>query len=109
MIAPFLGNRRSTMPSINPDAETFGGPLWSVRIDDFGKIGEATIEMSPLVILVGKNNTGKSYIASLLWALLNFEETFLEKDAWRTPPSWFAELIEKSEISGPVDKLVPRS
>ncbi len=39
---------------------------WTVEVEDFGPIQEASITMAPLVILVGKNNTGKSYMATLL-------------------------------------------
>jgi hypothetical protein len=46
-------------------------PDWSLCVNDFGPIKRAEIKLAPLVLLVGKNNTGKSYIASMLWAMLN--------------------------------------
>lgn len=51
--------------------------------------------MAPLVLLVGKNNTGKSYIASLLWSLLNFEDVFLSsRDSVDQLPEWFRAIID---------------
>lgn len=40
-----------------------------VEIEDFGKIERARIELRDFLILVGKNNTGKSYLAYLIWAI----------------------------------------
>lgn len=47
-------------------------PLWSLEVEGFGRIAHARIEQAPLLVLVGKNNSGKSYMASLLWGLMNF-------------------------------------
>ena len=41
-------------------------------VKDFGPIAEATVELRPLTILVGASNTGKSYLAILLYALHRF-------------------------------------
>lgn len=38
-------------------------------IEDFGKIKKAEIEISPLTLFVGDNNSGKSYLLSLIWAI----------------------------------------
>ncbi len=46
-------------------------PNWSLLVEDFGPIKKAEVTLAPLVLLVGKNNLGKSYLASLLWGLLN--------------------------------------
>src|SRR5438309_11164887 len=43
-----------------------------LRIEGFGNIASAHIKLAPLTILVGRNNTGKSYVASLLWAVQSF-------------------------------------
>lgn len=42
---------------------------YNLIIKDFGKIKEANIHVSPLTLFVGDNNSGKSYILSLVWAL----------------------------------------
>jgi predicted ATPase len=38
-------------------------------VEDFGLIKEAEITLKPLTIFLGENNTGKSYIAQLIYAL----------------------------------------
>ena len=38
-------------------------------IEDFGKIKQAEIEISPLTLFVGDNNSGKSYLLSLIWGI----------------------------------------
>ena len=44
----------------------------TLSVKDFGPIAEATVELRPLTILVGASNTGKSYLAILLYALHRF-------------------------------------
>lgn len=44
---------------------------WSLCVKNFGKIESAEIEVSPLMIFIGDNNSGKSYLMSLLWGLIN--------------------------------------
>ena len=43
---------------------------WTLNIKGFGKIRAASVEIAPLVLFVGENNAGKSYLVSLLWGLL---------------------------------------
>lgn len=40
-----------------------------LMIGNFGKIKKAEIEISPLTLFVGDNNSGKSYLLSLIWAI----------------------------------------
>ena len=42
---------------------------WTLHVKDFAKIREASIEAAPLTLFVGDNNSGKSYLLSLLWGL----------------------------------------
>ena len=42
-----------------------------VIVEDFGKIKHAELEMKPMMMFVGDNNSGKSYLMSLLWGLLS--------------------------------------
>lgn len=44
---------------------------WIVHIKDFGKIEKADIEVAPLTLFVGDNNSGKSYLMTLIYGLLN--------------------------------------
>ena len=38
-------------------------------IEEFGKIKKAQVEISPLTLFVGDNNSGKSYLLSLIWGI----------------------------------------
>lgn len=43
-------------------------------IEKFGKIERAEIQVLPLTLFVGDNNSGKSYLLSLLWAIYSAQE-----------------------------------
>ncbi len=43
-----------------------------IDVKDFGPIAEAKIELRPLTVFVGPSNTGKSYLATLIYALHHF-------------------------------------
>ncbi|MCI8888661.1 MAG: ATP-binding protein [Hungatella sp.] len=45
---------------------------WKLKVWEYGKIGSAEIEAAPLTLFVGDNNSGKSYLMSLLWGIQNF-------------------------------------
>lgn len=45
---------------------------WKLIISEYGKIKSAEIEVAPLTLFVGDNNSGKSYLMSLLWGIQNF-------------------------------------
>lgn len=53
---------------------------WTLNIHDFGKIKEAHVEIAPFVLFVGENNSGKSYLVSLLWGLLAQGRFLFPKD-----------------------------
>ncbi len=42
--------------------------MLTIGFNDFGPLGEGELELKPLTILVGPNNTGKSYAARLVYA-----------------------------------------
>lgn len=42
---------------------------FSVGVEDLGPIKQARVELAPLTLFVGENNSGKSYLATVLWAL----------------------------------------
>lgn len=42
---------------------------WKLIVEQFGKIEHAEIELAPLTLFVGDNNSGKSYLLSLAWAM----------------------------------------
>ncbi len=46
-----------------------GNGNYSLYIKDFGPIAEARLEVRPLTVFIGPSNTGKSYLAILIYAL----------------------------------------
>ena len=44
---------------------------WRLKVSGYGKIESAEIEAAPLTLFVGDNNSGKSYLMSLLWGIRN--------------------------------------
>lgn len=46
-----------------------------IYIENFGKIRSAEIELAPMLLFVGDNNSGKSYLTSLIWGLQNYGRT----------------------------------
>ncbi len=43
-------------------------------IEKFGKIERAVIQAAPFTLFVGDNNSGKSYLLSLLWGIYSEDE-----------------------------------
>ncbi|HSK39445.1 MAG TPA: AAA family ATPase, partial [Arenibaculum sp.] len=107
-------------------------PTWTLDVEDFGRVKHGSLELSAFNVLVGPNNSGKSYIASLIWYLLspghlastytlsrlphdgeyqnlvkNFivgTKTTIESDDWNTISSLYNEVISENseEICGDV-------
>lgn len=46
---------------------------WTISVEDFGKIKMASIEVTPFTAFIGDNNSGKSYMMSLIYGLQNLE------------------------------------
>jgi hypothetical protein len=79
-------------------------PPWKLLVEGFGKIERAEVEVRPLMLFVGENNTGKSYLASLLWGLLAipntlFDEAVEKLPSWQACADWFRE--RSAEAKGP--------
>lgn len=45
-------------------------PHWRLTVEGFGRIASADVALRRLTLFVGPNNSGKSYLASLLWGLV---------------------------------------
>jgi hypothetical protein len=58
-----------------------GNATWSLSVEDFGPIKRASVTVAPLTIFVGQNSSGKSYMASLLWALFNVRRVILRPES----------------------------
>ena len=46
---------------------------WTLEVSDFGKIGHAKITVSPLTLFLGENNSGKSYLMTLIYGCLTLD------------------------------------
>lgn len=53
---------------------------WSLSVEDFGPIGRASVTLAPLTVFVGQNGSGKSYLATLFWAILNASGRLLQPE-----------------------------
>jgi len=70
-----------------------------IKIKNLARIKEASVALKPLTIFIGKNNTNKSYVAHVFYALLD-----LASVRWRHVES---EIIEKEYIKETVEQLKP--
>lgn len=53
---------------------------WTLNVKGFGKIESASVRVAPLTLLIGENNSGKSYLVSLLWGVLARGRTLFPKE-----------------------------
>lgn len=55
------------MPNITPNDDNSG--IFKTEVKNFGPIESANIDLKPFTIFVGQSNTGKTYLATLIYAL----------------------------------------
>lgn len=73
---------------------------WKLFVENYGKIKKAEIEMAPLTLFVGDNNSGKSFLLSLLWGIENLgTETILGRSYTKTEElavifSWISKQLD---------------
>ncbi|GAB1458699.1 hypothetical protein MASR2M50_04730 [Thauera sp.] len=53
---------------------------WTLRVEGFARFKHAEVALRPLTLFVGENNSGKSYMASLLWGVLALGRSFFRRD-----------------------------
>ena len=68
----------------------------TVTVEDFGPIGEGSVELRPLTVFVGPSNTGKSYLAILLYALHRHFSSAMWERLWLRP-SWDDRSVTKAQ------------
>ncbi len=86
------------------DHEPGHGPNLILDVENFGPIAEAkNIEFRPMTVFVGPSNTGKSYLAMLLHAMLQAHQpmhrvlpSYLRRLMSRESPSDFSLLFEET-------------
>lgn len=71
---------------------------YRVRVKNFGPIKEGSIELRPLTVFVGPGNTGKSYLATLIYALHRYFAGSSDKFPYGSP--WRSGFIDE-KISDP--------
>ncbi|KYD28508.1 AAA family ATPase [Parageobacillus toebii] len=70
---------------------------WVLKVERFGKIKNGEIEIAPFMLFIGDNNSGKSYMMSLLWGVLSEGRKLFPKE----PPS--------TRIYQEIDRFLERS
>lgn len=76
---------------------------WTLHVRELGKIQEADITAAPLTLFVGDNNSGKSYLMAVLYALLNIQFTEYrydmckETEEYASCMSWIEKQFEACE------------
>lgn len=87
----------------------------TLSVKDFGPIADATVELRPLTVFVGASNTGKSYLAILLYALHQFfglrgprlfRSPPVEREQIETALAWLRALDLRGDRNG-VDVALP--
>ena len=90
------------MGTMHPPAT--GDRELTLEVIDFGPLTEARIELRPLTVFVGPSNTGKSWLATLAYALHRYFDLQTTSPGWRT---WLrAELPLPSLPEGATSDLV---
>ncbi len=69
----------------------------NLEVRDFGPIGEARVELRPLTVFVGPSNTGKSYMAMLIYALHKHFSQFDSNYWWHAEKQVRRVLLERGE------------
>jgi hypothetical protein len=71
---------------------------------NLGRIRSGRVKLAPLTLLVGKNNTGKSYLATLMWSLSSLTQLFSKVSDLEGRPQWFQDFI-RTKPSERVSKI----
>ena len=73
---------------------------WTLHVENFARIKEADIEISPLMCFIGDNNSGKSYMMSLLWGIIanghmffNSSQHCIDTEEYKKCNEWLLENI----------------
>ena len=73
-----------------------------LEVKDFGPIVEASLELRPLTVFIGPSNTGKSWLATLIYALHRCFGDDAGPAHWRASPG-FSMLVD-SETRAPLQE-----
>lgn len=84
-----------------------------LHVENLGKIKNADIEVLPLTLFIGDNNSGKSYLLSLIWALSSldkFPQLFSNSDIIKNEPKYvdFTKYVDTIIASSFTEKSMYR-
>ncbi|AUX27720.1 uncharacterized protein SOCEGT47_083180 [Sorangium cellulosum] len=76
-------------------------PRWKLSVEAFGKIERAEVDVRPLTLFAGPNNSGKSYLVSLLWGLVALPGELVPQQCpeLEAANAWIAQHIEEGKAS----------
>ncbi|MDE0445997.1 MAG: hypothetical protein OXH96_04935 [Spirochaetaceae bacterium] len=75
-----------SMSSARPAAGDEGN--YRIEVADFGPIRRAAVDLRPLTVFAGASNTGKSYLAKLVYALHALHLGSAEPHTWAQSEGW---------------------
>ena len=75
---------------------------WTLRFKKLGLIEEGAVRIAPLMIFTGDNNTGKSYVMTLLWGVIAlgrglFPTAIPESESYRQCEKWLGSFLQEGE------------
>ena len=73
-------------------------------IKNFGKIKEAEIELADFILFIGDNNSGKSYLMTLIYGLMKYSKSIA--DIMFQNKDFIYSLEEYKKIKNIVDKYI---
>lgn len=80
---------------------------WTLHVEHVGKIVEADIQTAPLLCFVGENNSGKSYLMTLLWGIIQYGYVVFPmksptmdamSDKYKKCYNWLKEHLDDEEV-----------
>ena len=81
-------------------------PNIQIAVENFGPIEKAEIDLRPLTVFVGESNTGKTYLAALIYALQrNFEG--ISRVPWSPYRIFRLSQLHDSRLPGPATQALP--
>ena len=86
--------------------DTPNHPNIQIAVKNFGPIEKADVDLRPLTVFVGESNTGKTYLAALVYALQrNFEG--ISRVPWSPHRVFELSRLHDSRLPGPATQALP--
>ena len=81
-------------------------PNVHIAVENFGPIERAEIDLRPLTVFVGESNTGKTYLAALIYAL---QRTFdgISRVPWSPHRIFQLSQLHDTRLPGPATQALP--